>query len=237
MTPRHLQRVLVTTGLHSGLGNAKDLITRLDRARNSSLVVGSGDFFEGSGSHRLGDSGVEHRTLTEVYDVIAPGNHGWHHHLEPGLHALTVCANVSDTAGKPLFRRLLLTTIGGRRVAVTAVVDVPAVSARQRTGQQVTDPVQALRRLLLEHHHGTDSWIVLSPGGLAESLRLAEACPFLDVIFTGPCHGEQHEPVRVGETLVLKGRESGLGYATATPCDSGWTAQLPPQHEPIQPGR
>ncbi|MGW8552611.1 metallophosphoesterase [Streptomyces tubercidicus] len=237
MTPRHLQRVLVTTGLHSGLDNAKDLIARLDRARKSSLVVGSGDFFQGTGYHRLGDGSVEHRMLTDVYDVIAPGNHGWHHHLEPELHALTVCANVTDTAGKPLFRRLLRTTIGGRRVAVTTVLGVPAVPARQRNGQQVTDPVQALRRLLLEHHHDTDSWIVLSHSGLAESLSLAEACPFLDVIFTGHSHGEQHEPVRVGETLVLKGREFGLGYAIATPCGSGWTAQPPLQHEPHQLGQ
>ncbi|MEU9119116.1 hypothetical protein AB0C96_04540 [Streptomyces sp. NPDC048506] len=126
MRPRHLHRILATTGLHSGLGNAKGLIAGLDRARKSSLIVGCGDFFEGTGHHRLGGGSAERRMLAGAYDVIAPGNHGWHHHVEPELHALTVCANVIDTAGKPLFRRLFLTTIGGRRVAVTAILGFPA---------------------------------------------------------------------------------------------------------------
>ncbi len=185
------------------------------------------DFFEGTGYH-LGKGQLERETLTSLYDVLAPGNHGWPHYFETDLHPMTVCANaVAEADGKPLFNRMRIVRIRGRRVAVTAVLGPQAfnaIPAHQRTGHQVTEPAAALRQLMLEHHHHVDAWIVLSHSGFTEDLKLAAASPFTDVIFAGHCHSDTYEPINVGDTLVLKGTELGAGYALAEAVPGGWAA-------------
>ncbi|MYV98203.1 bifunctional metallophosphatase/5'-nucleotidase [Streptomyces sp. SID3343] len=227
---RTLTRIVATTDVHSGLDHAHGLMAHLHAARTSSLVVDCGDFFEGTGYYRLGNGTVEREILLRLYDVLAPGNHGWLHHFEPGLRERTVCANVVDDAcDEPLFRPLHRTSVGGRRVAVTAVIGPQAFAAiplTERAGHRVTDPVTVLRRLMLEHHHTVDDWILLSHTGFEDDLDLARQCPFLDVVFAGHCHSRHYAPERVGTTLVVKGAELGLGYALAEPNDTtGWTAR------------
>ncbi|MFG2719706.1 metallophosphoesterase [Streptomyces sp. NPDC048416] len=223
---RQLQRIIATTDVHSTFDDILPMLSHLHTARTDSLVVDCGDFFEGSGYYRLAEGRIERSLLTTLYAVIAPGNHGWAHHFEPDLHRLTVCANaVDDTSGDALFRRLHLADIGGRRVAVTGVIALQAFSTiprSQRAGHRVTDPVQALRELMLVHQHEVDAWVLLSHSGFDEDLKLAAACPFLDVIFAGHCHSNQYGPVHVGDTLVLKGRELAVGYAQAKPIGQGW---------------
>jgi hypothetical protein len=227
--PRVLERIVATTDVHSTFDHPAPLLAHLHSARAGSLIVDCGDFFEGTGYYRLGGGSVERPVLTGLYDVLAPGNHGWPHHFEPELHALTVCANAVDAVtGRHLFRRLHVAEVGGRRVAVTAVIGVQAfhtIPADQRAGHRVTNPVQALREVLLTHHHEADAWILLSHSGFDQDLKLAAVCPFLDVVFAGHCHSEQYAPVRVGDTLVLKGRELAAGYALAEPVGSGWAAR------------
>jgi 2',3'-cyclic-nucleotide 2'-phosphodiesterase (5'-nucleotidase family) len=127
-----------------------------------------------------------------------------------------------------LFHGWLLVRTRGRRVAVTAVMGPQAfnaIPAHQRAGHQVTEPAAALRQLMLEHHHHTDAWIVLSHSGFTEDLKLAAACPFTDVIFAGHCHSDLYGPINVGDTLVLKGQELGAGYALAEAVPGGWAAR------------
>ncbi|WP_369145124.1 metallophosphoesterase [Streptomyces sp. R44] len=223
------ERIIATTDVHSAFDDALPMLAYLHTMRHDSLVVDCGDFFEGTGYYRLGKGAIEREIVTTLYDVLAPGNHGWPHYFEPGLREMTVCANVVDDAtGRPLFDRLRVVEVHGRRVAVTAVIGVSAfhtVPAVQRAGHHVTDPVTALRELMLEHHHHVDSWIVLSHSGFDEDLKLAEACPFVDVIFAGHCHSDTYGPVHVGDTLVVKGRELAAGYAAAEPVGSGWAAR------------
>ncbi|WP_370413629.1 bifunctional metallophosphatase/5'-nucleotidase [Streptomyces fradiae] len=226
---RRFQRIIATTDVHSAFADALPMLAHLHAMRHDGLVVDCGDFFEGTGYYRLGKGAIEWEILTTLYDVLAPGNHGWPHYFEPGLREMTVCANVVDDAtGQPLFDRLRVVEVHGRRVAVTAVIGVNAfhtIPADQRTGHHVTDPVTALRELMLEHHHHVDSWIVLSHSGFDEDLKLAGACPFVDVIFAGHCHSDTYGPVHIGDTLVVKGRELATGYAAAEPVGSGWAAR------------
>ncbi|MFJ6623099.1 metallophosphoesterase [Kitasatospora sp. NPDC091335] len=231
MTPatRTLDRIVATTDVHSNLAHSAGMLTQLHAERGRSLVVDCGDFFEGTGFYRLGRGGIERQILLSLYDVIAPGNHGWSHHFEPGLHELTVCANaVAEATGRPLFRPLHLVEIGGRKVAVTAVINPQAFSAiplDQRAGHRAMDPVRALRELLLAHHHEVDTWILLSHSGFEEDRELASECPFLDIVFAGHCHSDHYAPEPVGTTLVVKGAELGAGYALAEPVGSGWAAR------------
>ncbi|MEU3175363.1 bifunctional metallophosphatase/5'-nucleotidase [Streptomyces sp. NPDC007000] len=225
---RQLRRIIATTDVHSAFASPAPMLAHLHAARAESLIVDCGDFFEGSGFYRLGQGQIEHEILTSLYDLLAPGNHGWRHHFEPGLREMTVCANTTDDDGNPLFDRVRIERIAGRRVAVTAVIGTQAFNAiptGDRIGHHVTDPAQALREVMLEHHHRTDDWIVLSHSGFDEDLKMAAACPFADIIFAGHCHSDTYGPVPVGETLVVKGRELGIGYATAEPIGTGWAAR------------
>ncbi len=226
---RTLQRIVATTDVHSNLAHPAPLLAHLHDARRTSLVVDCGDFFEGTGYYRLGGGSVERQILLSLYDVLAPGNHGWRHHFEPGLRELTVCANaVDDATGRHLFRRLHLAEIDGRLVAVTAVIGPQAFAAipiGERAGHRVTDPARALVELLLSHHHEVDAWILLSHSGFEEDLQLADTCPFLDIVFAGHCHSDHYGPEPVGTTLVVKGAELGQGYAVAEPVDESWIAR------------
>ncbi|MFF9778389.1 metallophosphoesterase [Streptomyces sp. NPDC013978] len=234
---RQLRRIIATTDVHSAFASPAPMLAHLHAARAESLIVDCGDFFEGSGFYRLGQGQIEHEILTSLYDLLAPGNHGWRHHFEPELREMTVCANTTDDAGLPLFDRVRIERIAGRRVAVTAVIGAQAFDAipvGDRIGHHVTDPAQALREVMLAHHHRADTWIVLSHSGFDEDLKLAAACPFADVIFSGHCHSDTYGPVAVGDTLVVKGRALGIGYAAAEPVGTGWAARtttFPRSHE------
>lgn len=228
-TSRSPRQIMATTDVHSALDADGLLLSHLHQSRADSLLVDCGDFFEGTGYYRLGHGSLEREILLGLYDAIAPGNHGWPHYFEPALHRRTVCANTVDAAkGNSLFRRLRIVEVAGRRTAVTGVIGLQAfdsIPVGQRSGHRATDPVQALRELMLAHHHEIDSWVLLSHSGFEEDLRLAEACPFLDVIFAGHCHSEHTGPVCVGTTIVVKGRELAVGYAIAAPASNGWVGR------------
>lgn len=238
---RVLERILATTDFHSAVEQSTSMLAHLHQARPTALIGDCGDFFEGSGYYRLAGGAIERAVLTGLYDVLAPGNHGWTHHFEPDLHPLTVCANAIDEAsGRPLFNRVRVFRIGGRRVAVTAVIGPDAfrdIPAQQRHGQRVTDPVRALREVLLAHHHEADAWMLLSHSGFENDLALAAECPFLDIIFAGHCHSDHYAPEPVGDTLVVKGQELGAGYALAEPVGAGWAAHTCtfPTSSPVLP--
>lgn len=225
---RNLRQIVATTDVHSAFDNASAFLTHLHALRRTSLIVDCGDFFEGSGYYRLARGTIEREILLGLHDVLAPGNHGWSHHFEPGLHRRTVCANAVDAiTGDALFRRLYIADVDGRRVGVTAVIGRQAfhsIPAARRTGHCVTDPLQALREVILAHHHAADSWVLLSHSGFDGDREVAAACPFLDVVFAGHCHSDQYGPVRVDGTLVVKGRELAGGYAIAMPVGTGWGA-------------
>lgn len=236
-----LQRIIATTDFHSAFDNATPLLAHLSTTRPDTLIVDCGDFFEGTGYYRLGQGTLERSVLLALYDVIAPGNHGWPHYFEPDLHRIAVCANAYEAAGRRLFNPIAVHQVRGRTVAVTGVIGLQAFNAipyAQRAGQYVTDPVQALRELKLAHDE-VDSWVVLSHSGFEEDLRLADTCPFLDIVFAGHCHSDEYGPVRVGTTSVLKGYELGRGFAQAEPSECGWTAQVRPFRitSPLLPNR
>ncbi|MFG1879544.1 hypothetical protein ACGFIV_32390 [Sphaerisporangium sp. NPDC049003] len=220
---------MATTDVHSALDHAVPLLTHLHHTRPRSLIVDSGDFFEGP-HYQLTRGRVERDILTELYDVIAPGNHGWTHHFDPALRRITVCANTIDrSTAAPLFRPLHHARISGRRVAITAVIGEGAfasIAPDLRAHHDVISPISALQRLHRAHRHEADSWILLSHSGFAHDIDLARECPFLDLVFSGHCHSSRNGPTRVaGGTIVVKGREHGAGYATAELQPSGWTAR------------
>ncbi|MGP4104166.1 hypothetical protein [Nonomuraea sp. KM90] len=224
---RALDGIVATVDVHSSFDRSAPMLAYLHAARRRALVVDGGDFFEGSGYYRLGGGDIERRILVSLYDVLAPGNHGWRHHFEPDLRALTVCANaVHASTGEPLFRTVRIERIGGRRVGVTAVIGEDAfatIPLAERIGHDVIEPSLALHELHQRHRNAVDDWVVLSHSGFDHDRTLATVCPFISVIFAGHCHGPQYGPVHVRNSVVLKGPELGEGYAQAVRDEQGWT--------------
>ncbi|MEU4176383.1 metallophosphoesterase [Streptomyces sp. NPDC026589] len=223
--------ITATTDFHSALHHAPDLLATLHRARPTSLIVDSGDFFEGT-YYPVTRGAVEQRILTELYDVIAPGNHGWAHYTGRPLRDLTVCANVIDpSTNTPFFRTLHLAEISGQTVAVTAVIGPDAfasISPDLRAGQRVTDPARALHQLYDQHHQDVDAWVLLSHHGYQRDRDLTDRCPFLDLVFSGHCHSADTGPEAVGATTLVKAPEFGRGVATAHLHPDGWTVAVEP---------
>jgi hypothetical protein len=143
---------------------------------------------------------------------------------------MTVCANaVDDSTGRPLFDRIRIVDLQGRRVAVTAVIGVCAfhtIPADQRAGHRVTDPATVLRELMLEHHHHVDAWMVLSHSGFETDLELAALKE--EIAFTGRMLaarlGTVNEPYRDTELdrhRLLQGRHQiSLGNLPGGVCIS-----------------
>ncbi|MGH3752558.1 MAG: hypothetical protein ACRDRP_07665 [Pseudonocardiaceae bacterium] len=146
---RHLQRIVATTDVHSALDHAPLLASRLHALQGEALIADCGDFFEGTGYYVLGGGQAETALLTALYDVVAPGNHGYRHHLDAAaLHAMTVCANVIGQNGTPVFAPLTVFEIGGATVAVAGVLGIEAFTAippAERANHQIVDPALALR--------------------------------------------------------------------------------------------
>ncbi|MFE0460425.1 hypothetical protein ACFW1A_14380 [Kitasatospora sp. NPDC058965] len=154
MTVRQLFGITATTDVHSNLGRVVPLLDHLHHARRTHLVVDCGNWFEGTGYHQLGRGAVERQILTRLYDAVAPGNHGFANHLHtPELYGITVCANVTDADGAPVFRTLHRAIVSGRRVAVTGIMGPAAFDAirvEQRPGLHLADPAHALAHLRAE---------------------------------------------------------------------------------------
>ena len=82
------QRIVATTDVHSALDHAALFVSHLHALRGGALIADCGDFFEGTGYYVLGGGQAETALLTALYDVAAPGNHGYRHHLDDAaLHA------------------------------------------------------------------------------------------------------------------------------------------------------
>ncbi|MFD9687352.1 metallophosphoesterase [Kitasatospora sp. NPDC059088] len=228
MSARPLTGVTASTDVHSNLQLAQPLLAHLHRARADHLVVDCGDWFEGTGFYQLGGGTVERQILTRLYDVVAPGNHGFRHYLtDPKLHRITVCANVLDADARPVFRTIHRATISSRRVAVTGIMGPEAFDAvriDQRPGLQLADPATTLRDLAA-CTPDVDDWVLLSHSGFEHDLALAADCPHLGLVFSGHCHTGQRNPTPAGRALVVKGAERAHGYAEAhLGADGSWSA-------------
>jgi len=232
LAAREYREVVATTDVHSSLDRIDSLAGSLGRLRAAgALTADCGDFFEGTGYYILGHGRAEEALLCGLYDIAAPGNHGYrHHHTDPRLRAITVCANVTGQSGMPLWTPLAIASVQGRRTAITAVLGTEAFSSiplADRPGHQVQDPAAALNALYQMHHTEADSWVVLSHSGFGHDVQLARSCRFTDVIFAGHCHSPCYGPQAAGNTVVVKGAELAAGYAAAWPeADGRWHADV-----------
>jgi 5'-nucleotidase / UDP-sugar diphosphatase len=224
---RSLRQVVATTDVHSSLDRAGILVRSLRELRAAgALIVDCGDFFEGTGYYVLGRGRAEAALLRGLYDVAAPGNHGYRHYVtDPGLRAMTVCANVKDRAGAPVWQPLTMAEVRGSATAVTAVLGVEAfgsVQPAERHGHQAHDPAPALHASMT----GTTArWI---PGSCSATPGSATTycwrAPARSSTSSSPATATvpstDHGPA--GGAVVVKGAELAAGYSAAWPDAPRW---------------
>jgi 5'-nucleotidase / UDP-sugar diphosphatase len=228
---REFCQVVATTDVHSSLDRSEIVAASLHELRSGgALTADCGDFFEGTGYYVLGQGRAEITLLCGLYDIAVPGNHGYQHYrTSKQLRAITVCANIGDASGSPAWRPLAIAQIRGRVTGITAVIGGEAfgsVPPADRADHVFREPTDALRELHRQHRGTADSWVVLSHSGFGHDTHLAQACPFIDVIFAGHCHSPRYEPETAGGALVVKGSELAGGYAAAWPDGGSWHAQV-----------
>jgi 5'-nucleotidase / UDP-sugar diphosphatase len=228
---REFCQVVATTDVHSALDRAEMVAACLHQLRSGgALTADCGDFFEGTGYYVLGQGQAETALLCGLYDIAVPGNHGYQHYrTSEQLRAITVCANIADAQGFPAWPPLVIAQIRGRVTAITAVIGGEAfgsVPPASRAGHVFRDQAGALRDLHRRHRDMADSWVVLSHSGFDHDTRLAQDCPFINVIFAGHCHSPRYGPETAGGAVVVKGGELAAGYAAAWPDGGSWHARV-----------
>ena len=213
---REARTVVATTDFHSAFDRGLGLLDRLaaERARGG-LLVDSGDFFQGTGYYQLGGGRLEEQVLTRLYDAVAPGNHGFAHHQEPALAAITVCCNLTGPTGAWPFATHQLRKLAGRWVLLTGVLGEQAFSTippDERREIACQPPGVALARLWVTHGDRADALLVLSHAGwVHDHSILAPALAGLGVpvlVLAGHCHSPEAGPTTLGRVLLAKAPES-----------------------------
>ena len=93
-------RLLFTNDLHSNIPDAITLLKILIHKKHNSVIVDTGDFSGGAPFYNLFAGNPEKRILNDLYDIVAPGNHGFLNLVElreenviifPCEHSLAYC--------------------------------------------------------------------------------------------------------------------------------------------------
>jgi hypothetical protein len=90
----------------------------------------------------------------------------------------------------------------GAKTVRVAFVGITEARGSARKGFNITDPVEAARRVVPEVRQKADLVIALTYAGTTEAVRIAREVPGIDVVMAG--NGEMFTPpIRIGETLIV----------------------------------
>ncbi len=131
--------------------------------------------------------------------------------IEGARHPI-LCANLHDKQGRfPLARSIVLDHPEGR-VGVIGVM-VPMITSKmptQAASIYLWEPPIATAKVLAEVMRGeVDCLIALTHVGYAQDQKLAEVCPYFDVILGGHSHTVLEQPTVIGKTAVCQAGSHG----------------------------
>jgi 2',3'-cyclic-nucleotide 2'-phosphodiesterase (5'-nucleotidase family) len=119
-----------------------------------------------------------------------------------------LCANLRRRDGSRPLPQSLIVARNGVRVGVFGV-SVPMVTERMATQSASAflwdPPVDTADRMCRELRPDVDLLIALTHIGHSQDLKLAAACPSIDIVLGGHSHTVLQEPERVGKTWVCQG--------------------------------
>ncbi len=198
--------ILHTNDLHNRLDDAA--ARRLAAARGSgddTLLLDGGDaVWAGNTYFRPGGEPVLERMSGAGYDAMVVGNREFHFTETGFLSKLgcasytILCANVRPVRDAALpCQPSALFVRNGVRIGVVGVT-VPMVRPRSRaaafSAYVFDDPVEVCAATARSLRDACDLLVALTHIGLREDLRLAEACPLLDIIIGGHSHHTLEAP-------------------------------------------
>ncbi len=155
------------------------------------------------------------------YDALCLGNHepdfAWQHvrQIARASSLPLLAGNVIDErTGEPAFEPLLVRRVGGVQVGVLGLAypNTPFTTAADHVqGLRFdADSAGVVRRYVPQMKaRGAELIIVLSHLGLSADRKLARAAEGIDVIVGGHSHNRMHEPMRVGDTLIVQAGAHG----------------------------
>ncbi|WP_069130387.1 bifunctional metallophosphatase/5'-nucleotidase [Rhodohalobacter halophilus] len=94
----------------------------------------------------------------------------------------------------------------GLRIGILGLIGYDAISKTAQPGPvQFDDPIESARKAITELlQEDVDLIISVNHSGVAEDRQLAETLPEIDIIVGGHTHTPLHEPVFVGETVIVQ---------------------------------
>lgn len=243
VTGENRRGLLVTAGIASRWDETAPLLAGLhaEAAKPSrALLADCGGFFGRGRYYEYSGGRLESDVLAHYYDVLAPDAIGLRHYLEDErLSAKTVCANIVDLDGRPVFAAFHALKIGRTFTLVTSVMsrrDFQAIPPSERQGMRWTDPANTLTALGARRPpHGMlqRALVVLSYDTVDAAIRLARQCPAITAIFTRHDPGYAPSSMREGNTHILIPRKQAASYAMLRAQDADWIGKAALFPEPI----
>ncbi len=202
---------LLAEGGRGGFANVAGYIKEVRGSGRRVLVLNGGDMVQGTPVSTLFSGVPIFEILNSCgYDAAVLGNHDFDYGLER-------LAEYRKVAAYPILSANVL--LGGKLVADEAmhVFDLKGlkVGVLGLTTWEFIDGVTVLRpeamvkRYLPELKRQSDLVVVLTHLGVEEDKRLARTTRGIDVIVGGHSHTALHEPVKVGETLIVQAGRYG----------------------------
>ncbi len=235
--------LLVTAGIASRWQDAAPLLEGLHAEATKptgALLADCGGFFAPGRYYEFGGGSLERDVLARFYDVLAPSTFGFRHYREDDqLAGKSVCANIVDRDGRPVFTPYLAVGFGRTHTLITSVISrsqFQAIAPSEREGLRWTDPANTLTALgarLPPRGMLQRALVVLSYDAVDAAVRLARQCPAITAIFTRSERDFALGARREGNTHILTPREPADTYAMLRPRAADWTGHTATFPEPI----
>lgn len=135
---------------------------------------------------------------------------------EAGKRGLLLVSANLFSKGKPAFNTHVILRRGRLRVGVTGLASPSLGKTPLEEGVEARDPATSLDQALEEMRGKADIVILLSNLGNEEDTKLASRTGGIDVIVGSGQGPRLTEPVRAGESYLLRPNEKGKSIGTAT---------------------
>lgn len=205
-TDRQMQGMRVHRNI-GGIARRATLVNRIraeQKDRNIPVwLMDAGDYNEGTAFSAEYHGEADVAAMNAVgYDFGTLGNHEFSNSaaqvrkLIAATKYQVVSANIVDRAtGQPLVAPYVIRNVDGIRVAVFGLQTHEAASYRAgKEAFDVTDEIDAARKVVSALHSQADIIVLLSHAGEQMDARLAAAVPDIDIIVGGHSHTRMADP-------------------------------------------
>jgi 2',3'-cyclic-nucleotide 2'-phosphodiesterase (5'-nucleotidase family) len=188
------------------------------------LLLDAGDTVQGTPISNIFHGKPVHKIFNYLkYDARVLGNHEFDWGQDVLIKMIEDCefpnlsANVvyKDKPGKylPGVSPYIIREINGVKVGIIGITypGTPVITSAQSTaGLLFLDPVEILEKTIpVVRAKGADLIIALSHCGILQDKAIASKVKDLDIIIGGHSHTDLHDPLKIGDTIVLQAGSRG----------------------------